>query len=73
MDSLTTTEIVFIAAGAVSLVGYVAFILVPAWTSYGRFWEKLGASFLTLFILLTLAGAGAVLGLAIVYFYDQYA
>ena len=53
--------------------GFIAFILVPAWDSYGRVWEKLAASFLSLFILATLLGIGAAIGLAIVWSYDTYA
>jgi hypothetical protein len=46
---------------------------VPAWESYGRLWERVSASFLTLFILATLLGIGAAVGLAIVWSYDTYA
>jgi hypothetical protein len=55
------------------MVGYCAFILVPAWVSYGRVWERIAASFLTLFMLVTLLGVGTGIGFAIVWFYDQYA
>ena len=73
MDSPTPTEITIVLAAAVTLAGYVAFILVPAWTSYGRVWEKLAATFLTLFILATLLGLGAAIGLAIVWSWDRFA
>ena len=46
---------------------------MPAIAAYTRFWEKVGAAFLTLFILATLVGMGAALGLAIVWSYDSYA
>ena len=52
---------------------YVGLILIPALRCYGRVWEKLAAGFLTLFILGTLLGIGAVIGLAIVWTYDRYA
>ena len=68
---MSSTEIAFGIAGAIGLAGYGAFILVPAWNSYGRLWEKVAASFLTLYILAALAGIGAVLGVAFIYFYDQ--
>jgi hypothetical protein len=70
---LNPTEIVVAAAGAVALVGYAVFIVAPAWTSYGRLWERLGASLLTLFILATLLGVGAALGFAIFWSYDHFA
>ena len=71
--SVTPTELVLILSGVVALAGYVAFILVPAWTSYGRVWERIAASFLTLFILGSLLALGGVLGLTIVWFYDRFA
>lgn len=71
MAGLSTTQITFIAAGVVALAGYVGFILAPAWTSYGRVWERVAASFLTLFILATLVGIGIVLGLAIAWGYTE--
>jgi hypothetical protein len=73
ISNLSATTWVLIGAGSVALVGYCAFILVPAWGSYGRVWERIAASFLTLFMLATLLGIGTGIGFAIVWFYDQYA
>ena len=70
---LSPTTLVLISAGAVALVGYSVFILAPAWASYGRVWERIAASFLTLFMLATLLAVGTGIGVAIVWFYDQYA
>jgi hypothetical protein len=73
MTDLTPAQYSIIAAGVVCLIAYVAFILVPAWASYGRMWERVAASFLTLFMLATFVGIGAGIGFAIVWFYDTYA
>ena len=70
---LTATELALALSAGVVGAGYIAFILVPAWESYGRLWEKVAASFLSLFILVTLLGIGAAIGLAIVWSYDRYA
>jgi hypothetical protein len=70
---ISTTQLVLALAAGVIGSGYILFILVPAWESYGRLWERVAASFLSLFILLTLLGIGAAIGLAIVWSYDQYA
>lgn len=69
---LTPLNIGLAVAGLVVLVGYVVYILMPAWNSYGRLWERFAASFLTLFILVTLLGLGLSIGLSIVWFYDNY-
>ena len=66
-------EIVFGVALAALIAGYLAFIVGPAWSSYGRVWERIAASALTLFILAALLGAGAAIGFAIVVFYDNFA
>jgi hypothetical protein len=55
------------AAAAACAMAWAVFILAPAWTSYGRLWERVAASFLTLFILATLLGIGVVIGLAFVW------
>ena len=73
MDELSTTQIVLGAAGVVVFIGYVALIAIPAWASYGRVWERIAATFLTLYILGTLVGIGAGLGVAIIWSYDRFA
>ena len=70
---LTTTELTIAVATGVVGAGYLAFIVAPAVAAYGRAWEKFAAGFLTLFILATLVGVGAALGLALVWSYDRYA
>ena len=66
------TEIAIALASGVVISCWVALIAAPAWRCYGRLWEKLAAGFLTVFILATLLGIGAAVGLAVVWTYDQY-
>jgi len=70
---LTTTELTTALAAGIVGAGYIAFILVPAISAYGRIWEQVAAGFLTLFILAALIGMGGALGLAIVWSFDRYA
>jgi hypothetical protein len=70
---LTSTEIAIALAGGLVIACHVVLILIPAWRCYGRVWEKVAASFMTLFILAALLGIGAAIGLAVVWTYDQYA
>jgi hypothetical protein len=72
LDVSSTQLAIAIAAGIVGAC-YIAFILAPSVTSYGRFWERVAAGFLTLYILATMVGVGALLGLLVVWSYDQYA
>jgi hypothetical protein len=69
----SSTEIAIALAAAVVIACYAVLILVPAWRCYGRLWERLAASVMTLFILGTLLGVGTAIGLAVVWTYDQYA
>ena len=71
MDPETITYIILGAAGGVTLGAFGLLILVPTLGAYGRVWEKVAASVLTLFVLGALVGAGIVAGLVIVYFWDS--
>ena len=70
---ISSTQLVLALAAGVVGAGYIALILDPAWECYGRLWEKLAATFLSLYILVTLLGIGSAIGLAIVWSYDRYA
>lgn len=65
--------LLFGGAGLISVVAFVGLILVPAIGSYGRVWEKVAASFMSLFVLLALVLIGVLVGLAIVYYYNDIA
>ena len=73
MTDLTTTEITIALAIGLTVACYAGLMVMPAWRCYGRLWEKLAASFLTLYILATLLGIGTIIGLAVVWSYDRYA
>ena len=68
-----STEMVIALAGPLAIAAYVGLILIPAWTSYGRWWERISAGFLSLFILVTLMAIGVGIGAALVWTYDQWA
>jgi hypothetical protein len=70
---LSSTEIVIGLAGALVVACWLLLIALPAARCYGRMWEKLAAGALTLYVLATLLGIGAAIGLAIVWTYDTYA
>jgi hypothetical protein len=71
LQKIENEYLLFGAAGLISLVAYVALILVPAVSSYGRLWEKAAAGVLSLIVLLALLLTGVVVGLAIVYYYND--
>jgi hypothetical protein len=71
LTHLTGTEIAIGVGGVIALITYAVLIVVPAWTSYGRWWERIAASFMTLFILASLVGVGAGIGGLIVVNWGQ--
>lgn len=73
MSHLSGTEIALGAAGLVVLAAYIGLIVVPAWMSYGRWWERICASVMTLFILATLVAVGTGIGAALVWTYNTWA
>jgi multisubunit Na+/H+ antiporter MnhB subunit len=73
VPELSVTEIALGVGGIVALIAYAALIFVPAWTSYGRWWERISAGFMSLFVLVTLVGIGVGIGAALVWTYDQWA
>jgi hypothetical protein len=73
MSNETIIYVVAISSGVLAVIAYVAFILIPAWIAYSRVWERVAASFLTLYVLAGFAILGAAGGAAIVWFWDRLA
>jgi hypothetical protein len=68
ISDIPTNAWLFGAATLVSVVAFVALILIPALKSYGHWPERLAAGFLSLFVLVTLITDGVIGGLAYVFF-----
>ncbi len=71
MSNTSITYLVGACAGVFSLAAYGAYILVPAWTSYSRAWQRVAAAFLSLYVLAAFVGLGLGLGAAIIWFWDR--
>jgi hypothetical protein len=71
LAKIDSEYMLFGGAGLISLAAFVGLILVPALGSYGRVWEKAVAGFLSLFVLMALVLIGVLVGLAIVYYYND--
>ena len=71
MSNTSITYLVAAFSGVCGLAAYIAFILVPAWTSYSRGWERCAAAFLTLYVVAACLGLGLAGGGAIVWFWDR--
>ena len=73
MTNEAITYLVGACCGVFGLAAYAMWILVPAWTSYSRWWERFAAAFLSLYVLAAMVGLGLLGGAAVVWFYDRWA
>lgn len=71
LEKIEHEYLLFGVAGFVSLAAFVGLILVPAIGAYGRLWEKAAVGVLSIFVLAALLLVGVVLGLAVVYYYND--
>jgi hypothetical protein len=71
LAKLGNQYLLFGGAGLIVLVAFVSLILVPAVSSYGRVWEKAAAGFVSIFVLAALVLVGVVIGLIVVYYYNE--
>jgi hypothetical protein len=71
MTNQTWTYIAIGSAAGVSLIAWVALVLVPAWTSFSRIWERLVATVLSLYVLAAFALIGVLLGGAFLWYFDE--
>jgi hypothetical protein len=69
MSRSTINDLVAVCAATFGLALYAGLILIPAWTSYSRMWERVAATVLSLYVLAVLVGVGVVGALAAVYFW----
>ncbi len=71
---MTNTEITYLIAGAaavLSLAAWIGLIVVPAWGSYSRIWERLVSVVLSVYVLAAFLLAGAGLAALVLYYYDD--
>jgi hypothetical protein len=65
------TLLIACVAGALALVAWAVLILAPAWSAYGRLWERVIASVLSVFVLAGFVLAGAGVGAAFLWYFDR--
>ncbi len=73
MSNTSITYLVAACAGTFSFAAYVGLILVPAWNAYSALWERIAATFLSLYVLAAFVGIGILGGAAVIWFWDRIA
>jgi hypothetical protein len=71
MSNDTLTYVIAGTAAGISVIAWAILVLVPAWTSFSRVWERIVATVLSVYILAAFAMAGSALGAAILWYYDE--
>ena len=71
MSNESITHLVAAGCAVLALVAFVALILVPAWRSYSRLWERVAASFLSLYVLAGFVLLGVGGGAAVAWFWGE--
>jgi hypothetical protein len=71
MSNQDVTYLVVAGAGALSLVAWIALVLVPAWTAYSKVWERFAATILSLYVLAAFVALGAGIGAAFLWYFDE--
>ncbi|HEY5197647.1 MAG TPA: hypothetical protein VIJ51_11550 [Solirubrobacteraceae bacterium] len=72
---MSNTATIYLIAGVCGVLGLAAFvglILVPAWSSYGRLWQRFTAAFLSLYVLAALLGIGLLGAGGVLWLYDRF-
>jgi hypothetical protein len=69
MSRTTVNDLVAVCAGVFGVALYAGLILVPAWSSYTRLWERVAAGILSLYVHTVLVGIGVAGALDVVYFW----
>lgn len=71
MTSQSVTYLVGAFCGVFALAAWIGLVVIPAWASYSKTWERLGAAFLSLYVLLGAVLLGLGVGGAGVWLYLQ--
>jgi hypothetical protein len=71
---MSKTAITYLIVACCAVFGMAAFgalIVAPAWSAYTKLWQRVAATFLSLYVLAGLLVIGAGLGLLVVLLWDR--
>jgi len=71
---MTNDSWTYLAIGlalGLSVIAWAALVLIPAWASYSKLWERAAATLLSLYVLVGFLLAGSGVGAAILFYYDE--
>jgi hypothetical protein len=71
MSNQSWTYVALGSAAGLSLIAWIALVLVPAWTSFSRVWERIVATVLSVYVLAAFVLAGVMLGGGFLWYFDE--
>ena len=71
MSNQSWTYVALGSAAGLSLIAWIALVLVPAWTSFSRIWERIVATVLSIYVLAAFVLAGVMLGGDFLWYFDE--
>jgi hypothetical protein len=66
MSKTTITYLIVAFCAVFGVAAFTALIVAPAWSAYTKLWQRVAATFLSLYVLAGLLVVGAGLGLVVV-------
>jgi hypothetical protein len=73
MSNTTLTYVIAAGVGVVSLSLWAWLIAVPAFTAYGRWWQRVAAVVMSLYVLVAMVAGGGLIGAIFLWYYDRIA
>ena len=71
MSKTTLTYLIVGFCGIAGVAAFTALIVAPAWSAYTKLWQRVAATFLSLYVLAGLVVVGTALGLVVVLLWDR--
>ena len=71
MSSTSLTYLIAACVSVVSLALWIWLIVVPAWTSFARVWQRLVSLVLSVYVLAAFIALGGLVAGAILWYYDE--
>ncbi len=71
LSSINTQYLIVGITAALVLIAFAALVLTPALSSFGRLWEKIIATVLSVYVLAVLISLGVGVGLVVVFYWDS--
>ena len=71
MSSTSTTYLIAAVVGVTSLSLWAWLIAAPAFTAYHRWWQRIAAVVMSVYVLAAMVGAGALIAAVFLWYYDR--